>query len=271
LALLFLLPACGGGIPLDEDAVFQPRKSLTPSTFDYDNADLDEVFFEADDGTRLNAWHIDREDSRATVLYFGGQGFNLVLAREFVTHMLADVPVDLFMVDYRGYGRSEGEPEVAQLKSDGLRAYDVLTERHGVEPAEIFIHGHSMGSFVASFVAQEREVAGLVMEAAATDVDGWTDALVPWYLRLFLSFDVSESLAGESNLERVRRIDVPSLFLVGSKDVITPPELTRELHEASGAATKQLVVVDGGEHNGLEAKPAFRRAYTEFIEAHAPD
>lgn len=267
LLVLVLLPACGGGIPLDEDAVFQPRASLTPSTFDYENATLEELFFEADDGTRLNAWHIDRDDSRVTVLYFGGQGFNMVLARDFVTHMLADVPVDLFMIDYRGYGRSEGEPTVAQLKSDGLRAYEVLTERRGVGPGDIIVQGHSMGTFVASYVALEREVAGLVMESGATDVEGWTDALVPWYLRLFLRFDVGANLAGESNVERVQRIEVPSLFIVGADDVITPPELTRELHEASAARDKTLEIIDKGDHNGLEAKPAFRSAYREFVES----
>jgi hypothetical protein len=262
VAILFC--ACGGGIPLDEDAVFQPRESLTPGTFAYENATLEEVFFEAEDGTRLNAWHIDRDESVATVLYFGGQGFNLVLSRAFVSEMLAEVPVDLFMVDYRGYGRSGGEPSVEKLKSDAVRAHEFLTERRGVDPATIVVHGHSMGTFVASYVATRKTVAALVMESGVTDVDGWTRALVPWYLRLFLKFDVSEALAEESNLERIRQIEVPTLFLVGSNDPITPPELSEKLHRESAADDKQLVEVEGGDHNGLYEYEAYRDAYEGF-------
>lgn len=257
--------ACGGGIPLTEETLFQAKPSLTPATFDYANATLEEVHFEAEDGTELYGWHIDRSPSRATVMYFGGQGFHLVLSRAFVDDMLREVPADLFLVDYRGYGGSNGTPSVDKLKSDALQAWAVLTERRGVDPGEIVVHGHSMGSFVATHLAAERPAAGLVLESGVTDVKGWTRAVMPWYLRLFVGFEIAESFEGESSLERVGRIISPSLFVVGDKDAVTPPTLTRQLHEASAAASKRLTVVEEAEHNNLHDFDGFLNAYRDFL------
>jgi uncharacterized protein len=264
--LALALVGCRARIPFDEQAVFQPRQTLDAATFNYPNASFEEVVVEVEPGIDLYGWHITRADARHTVLYFGGQGFHLVLARDFVTPMLAKVPVNLFIVDYRGYGRSEGGPGVDVLKQDALELHRVLTEDRGVPPEQVIVHGHSMGSFVATHVAAEREVGALVLESPVTDVDGWTRALIPGIFRWFVAFDVPPSLAGESNLERVARIEQPSLFLVGSKDPITPPKLTAELFAASAATTKVQQVIEGGEHNGLVSEPVFIDAYAEFVQ-----
>lgn len=268
----FLLPAltlsavaCSARIPLDEDGVFQPRRTLDAQTFDFGNASFEEVIVETDDGVELYAWHITREPASKTVLYFGGQGFHLVLAREFVEDMLARVPVNLFLVDYRGYGRSGGKPSVAGLKADALQVYDRLAQN--VDADEIVVHGHSMGSFVASYVAAERGVAGLVLESPVTEVEGWTKALVPGLLRLFLKFDVDPALAAESNVARVGEVVSPTLFFVGSDDPITPPALAMELAEASAAKDKKLVLIEGGNHNDLSGFEPFVASYADWVAA----
>ncbi|MEM6926186.1 MAG: alpha/beta fold hydrolase, partial [Myxococcota bacterium] len=249
----------------DEGGVFQNKRTLDAHTFDYDNASFEEVLVDAGDGVELYAWHITREPAAKTVLYFGGQGFHLVLAREFVTDMLADVPVNLFLVDYRGYGRSSGEPTVAGLKQDALAIYDLLTTERGVPPADLVVHGHSMGSFMASYVAAERPVAGLVLESPVTEVEGWTKALVPGLLRVFLKFDIQPELAAESNTQRVGTITAPTLMMVGSEDPITPQALAEELHAASAAGDKRLVVIEGGNHNDLPSFDVFVDAYASYV------
>ncbi len=259
--------ACSATIPLDEAGVFQAKRTLDANTFDFANATFEEFTVTADDGVDLYAWHVVREPAAHTVLYFGGQGFHLVLARKFVADMLADVPVNLVLVDYRGYGRSGGEPTVASLKADALTVYDFVTEERGVAPESLVVHGHSMGSFMASHVAAERDLAGLVLESPVTEVEGWTKALVPGLLRLFLKFDIAPELRAESNVERVGRIEVPTLFFVGSEDPITPPTLAEELRDASTAEDARLVVIDGGDHNDLSGYDAFVGAYASWVSA----
>lgn len=259
------LIGCRARIPFEEQAVFQAKRTLDAHTFDFANATFEEVRIETADGVELYGWHIDRSPSQRTVLYFGGQGFHLVLAHDFVSRMLADVPVDLFVMDYRGYGRSEGEPRVEALKQDALRVFEVLTEERGVPAEEIVIHGHSMGSFIASHVAAEREVSGLVLESGLTNVDEWSKALVPGLFRLFLKIDIAPSLLAESNVDRVARIEAPSLFIVGSEDPITPPKLTEALFEASAATSKRVVQIAEGQHNDLVRESAYIEAYRTFV------
>lgn len=255
---------CRATVPIDENAVFAPRRALDAHTFDFANASYQEVPFQAADGTELYAWHIQREDAAHTVLYFGGQGFYLVLAHDFVADMLAHVPVNLFIVDYRGYGRSAGEPTVEALKSDALRAFQVLLDR-GVPPEQILVHGHSMGSFVATHVSAEHDVAGLILESPVTEVEGWSKEVLPALARAFLKLEPSPALKAESNLERVAATTEPTLFLVGTDDPITPPALTEQLHDASAASQKRQVLIEGGGHNGLHTDPAFTDAYATFV------
>ncbi|NBC30944.1 MAG: alpha/beta fold hydrolase, partial [Spirochaetes bacterium] len=143
-------------IPVNEDTLFQPKESVTIGTFDHPEASLEEIFFESEDGTRVNAWHLSHPEARATVLLFGGYGFYLVQSRPYIDHFL-EQGVNALLVDYRGYGRSEGEPTVAALKEDGLAAWETLTGDLGADPRTIVVHGHSLGTFMATYVAEQRE------------------------------------------------------------------------------------------------------------------
>ncbi|MEO0601098.1 MAG: alpha/beta hydrolase, partial [Myxococcota bacterium] len=90
-------------------------------------------------------------------------------------------------------------------------------------------------------------------------------ALVPGLLRVFLKFDIQPELAAESNTTRVGTITVPTLLMVGSEDPITPQELAEELHDASAADAKQLLVIEGGSHNDLPSFDAFVDTYASYI------
>jgi pimeloyl-ACP methyl ester carboxylesterase len=184
--------------------------------------------------------------------------------------------VNALLWDYRGYGRSDGSPGVDELKHDALAVYDSLRARHDVSPERLLVWGHSLGSFLATHVATEREVAGVVLENPATAVDDWVGHLIPWYVRLFLGVDVDPALRGESNLKRVRTLEAPLLMVAGAEDNVTNPDMARQLHEAAGSADKKLIVVEDGGHNGLYDDPEVREAYRDLVgkvkaDAPAPD
>jgi fermentation-respiration switch protein FrsA (DUF1100 family) len=272
-------------VRVDEGDVFLPKPSITPASF----AEADSVghgvrfeeitFASADsvapDGTvlgdslRLNGWLLTRPDARGTVLFFGGNGFYLVQARGYV-QALTRLPVNILFWDYRGYGKSGGQPSVSGFKRDALAAYDWLVQTRGVRPNQVVLHGHSLGSFMALHVENERETAGVVLENPATNVDGWVKALTPWIARLFVNIEVDERLRGEDNLDRARRMTAPLLVVGGTKDQVTPPDMARALHEAATAPSKDLLLLDGGGHNGLYARPAYDAAYRALLDRALP-
>lgn len=243
-----------------------PKPSITPATFTQDGVTLEEhtMYTSEPDSVALNAWWLVPDEAESTVLFFGGQGFYLVQSTGYVDTFAA-LPARALMWDYRGYGKSEGEPTVAHLKQDALAVYHYVTEELDVEPEQLVVHGHSLGTFMATYLANERTVGGVVLENPATNVEAWEKALLPWYLRLFLGFDFDETLRAEDNRTRIAAIEVPLLIVGGSDDGITPPEMAETLYEDARASSKELVIVEGGGHNELYASETMRTAYRSLL------
>ena len=259
-----VLTACSS-ITIGEQDVLYPKPSVTPQTFDLEGVSLTDTTIPVTDSVDINAWHLTQPDAQATVLFFGGNGFYLVQSKGYL-RALTRPPANALLWDYRGYGRSDGSPGVDELRHDALAVYDTLVARPDVSADRVVVWGHSLGSFLATHVAAEREVAGVVLENPATTVDDWVDHLIPWYIRLFLGVDVDSALRAESNLKRVRHLQAPLLVVAGSDDNVTNPKMARRLHEQAGSPDKTLIVVEEGSHNGLYDDPEVQAAYQQLVQ-----
>ena len=255
-------------IQIQEEDVFLPKPSITPQTFTSDAVDLKEHFVDSD-SVRLNAWHLTRPDARGTILFFGGNGFYLVQSRGYV-EALTDFSVNVLMFDYRGYGKSTGTPGVNGFKRDALRMYDYAVDSLGASPERMLVHGHSLGTFMASHTATERDVAGVILENPATDVQGWINGLAPWFVRLFVDFEIAEPLQDESNIAVLKKVDVPLLIFAGQNDNVTRPEMAKTLYDEAISSSKNLVVVDSAGHNYLYRDSTYTAAYEDLIGGSLP-
>jgi len=258
------LVACSA-ITIDEETVFQPKPSVTPETFNLDGVALDVQSIPVADSVSVDAWYLTQPSAQATVLFFGGNGFYLVQSRGYL-RALSRPPVNALLWDYRGYGRSEGSPSAETLRQDALAVYDSLITQPSVTPERLLVWGHSLGSFLATYVASQRSVGGVVLENPATNVEDWTSHLFPWYIRLFLGVDVDPALKEDDNLERIRQLEVPLLVVGGEDDPVTDPEMARRLHAEAASEQRQLVLVEGGAHNGLYDAPEVQDAYHDLVE-----
>ncbi|MEE4311409.1 MAG: alpha/beta hydrolase [candidate division KSB1 bacterium] len=252
-------------VELTERDAFDIKRTIRPDYFQNTPYSIEEVLFDADDSLRLNGWHMTRDGSRGTVLYFGGNGFVMVSSYHIIKAFL-DQNVDLFVFDYRGYGENPGAPTVSGLKEDGLAAYDYLINEKRVDPEELVIHGHSLGTFVAAYVATQREASGLVLECPITDAQDWTGRLVPWFLKPFINFDIDPALKENSNLVRVSSVDIPLLVFAGGQDKVTPPGMAETIYETAGSASKRIVVIEDGGHNDLPNRKEYADALNAFYD-----
>lgn len=144
--------------------------------------------------------------------------------------------------------------------------YDSLIARPEITSSRLLVWGHSLGSFLATHVAAERTVDGLVLENPATNAEDWVDHLFPWYLRLLLDVEVADALRAQDNLSRIRGIDVPLLVITGADDQVTDAEMGQRLYEAANSAYRRLVEVDDGSHNELYEEADVRSAYRALID-----
>ena len=270
--LCWLLAACSTTLQIEEKNFIRPDKLTgTTPTRKLDQASLQAAQLETQmteltvtgSGTAtLHGVLLRRPNAVATVLYFGGNAFHLDDSAKDLAKELATCPINLMVFDYRGYGRSDGEPTVANMQQDALALFDSASAQF---PDGVFVHGHSLGSFVAAYVAQQRPVRGLVLEGTANHALGWTQANVPWYVQPFVTVEVSSSLQDIDNTKVLAHFTRPSLILAGSQDRVTPPDLGRKVFEAMPAGAKEFVLVDGAKHNDILSHAEAVTSYCSFL------
>jgi fermentation-respiration switch protein FrsA (DUF1100 family) len=264
LFLLLLLYSSCTTIEINEEDAFDNHQTVTPESFNSDVLELSNQTVVTDDGLELDTWTLTRPDAEATLLYFGGNGFLMVKSRP-VIQAYSTMPVNLVLFDYRGYGLSSGEPTVAGVESDARAMFSYADSLSEALSQPMYIHGHSMGSFLSSYTAERNDVAGYILESPVSEVSGWTKRLVPWLLRPFVRFDIDSDIASQNNLDRVSSIQKPLLIIGGTDDNITPFEMAEELYEESASADKTLKSIDGGAHNDLPYFDEYAIAIQTFI------
>jgi len=191
-----------------------------------------EIFFSANKDRKLHGWLVPHPKPAATLLFFHGNAGNISHRLEKIK-ILHDAGVTTFIIDYSGYGKSEGKPSEKNLYEDGVAAYEKLT-------GPVVLYGESLGSAVAIEIALQKKVAGIILEGAFTSLKALAKKHFP-----FLS-----GLAGDEydNLEKIGRVSAPVLFIHATHDEICPFNGARELYEKT-TAPKQSLWLESGGHN----------------------
>ncbi len=216
----------------------------------------------------LNGALFSRAGAKALVLYFPGNSF--VLSEDY-TNVLAiydALPVDVLILDFRGYGASTGVASIDGLISDALPEYDYARALPHYIGRPVIVHGHSLGSFMAGAVAQQRKIDALILESSATTAEEWVQGFVDD--SIFIRRGVVEgNLQGKGNLALMATLNEPVLFVVGEKDQTTRSAMSTKLFEAAKvpAAMKELLIVSGAGHNNATADPRFGSAFLRLIAA----
>lgn len=263
LVFLFSAISCTT-IEITESDVFDAHRTITPATFDVNAFNFNPHTIVTEDGESLDAWFLQRDDAVATVLYLGGNGFLMVKSRPLI-QAYATLPVNLLLIDYRGYGLSSGDPTVRGVQEDTRAAFRFVTSDAVPQTDKIFVHGHSMGSFLATIITDENTVDGYILESPVTEVDRWTKRLIPWVMRPFIRFQIDEDVKAQSNSDKVASITTPLLIMGGTADDVTPIRMAEELYDISASPQKKLVKISGGGHNDLPNRALYRQSLREFI------
>jgi pimeloyl-ACP methyl ester carboxylesterase len=210
----------------------------------------------AADGTRLRGWMLRGTSvPAAVVIYFGGNA-------EEVSWTVADDrwpdAWSIVALNYRGYGASEGAPGEPVLLADGIAIYDAVVRRADVDRQRIVAFGRSLGTAVATRLAAERPLAGVVLASPFDSLAAVGQKHYPWLPVSLLLRHRFETLAD------ARRSHVPLLAIVAAEDSIVPPERSRALFDA-WAGPKAWQLVPGADHNTLGADDAFWEGIANFL------
>ncbi len=173
---------------------------------------------------------------RPAVIYAHGN-YELIGNRLDELRAYNDAGMDLLLVEYPGYGSSEGGPSQESATRAFAAGYDWLAARAGVDGAKIIGHGFSLGGGVVCALSRVRRLRALILQSSFTGVYYYTRRM---FLPDFILRDPFDNLAA------VAAFKGPVLILHGTRDSIVPPENGRELHRASPGS--KLVMLECG-HN----------------------
>lgn len=213
----------------------------------------------------LNGWWIPTTSSEARILlYLHGNGQNIGANVEYAQRF-QQLGFSVLMIDYRGYGRSEGKfPTEDQVYQDAQAAWDYLVQQRGIPPQEIFVYGHSLGGAVAIDLAVSNStMAGLIVEGSFTSIRDMADdrgnyGFLPLELILTQRFD---------SISKIKSLSIPLLLIHGTSDQIVPAAMSEVLFDAAHVP-KQLLLVPGAGHNdvAMVAGDQYRQKIQQFVE-----
>ena len=198
------------------------------------------VSLKAADGTRLHAWWIAGSNKELATLHLHGNGGNIT-HRSLTARNITAAGSSVLLLDYRGYGKSEGRPSEKGLYKDAEAAYDWIAAQ-GYSPEQIFIHGESLGTAVATYLATKRKSKGLILEAPFTSAKAMAGEVLPVIGPLLMW--------GYNSRGRIKDIHVPVLFIQGDRDEVVPYRLGQQLFAAANEP-KSFWTIAGATHNDL--------------------
>ena len=248
------------GVPLfmwffQEQMLFLPRSLDSRLT---SRPNVEEVSIVAADGAKLHGWLV-KGDAAPTplVIYFGGNAEEVSwltgVADQFAGW-------SLLLVNYRGYGESEGKPGEKELLGDGLVIHDYAKRRPDVNPERIVAMGRSLGSGVAVHLAAHRHLRGVILVSPY-------DSIVEVAKRHYPFLPVSLMLRHRfDSLARAPQIEAPLLCLVASEDRIIPGKHSRALYEAWRGA-KAWREISRSDHDSIAGEPEYWRSISDFLKA----
>ena len=203
---------------------------------------------------QIHGWWISanslNQDLKGVLLYLHGNSVNIGVNVE-QAYRFYKLGFDVFLVDYRGYGLSQGNfPSEVQVYQDVEIVWDYLINQRGIEPKDIFVYGHSLGGAIAIELATRHpEMAGLIIQGSFTSMSDvvhnmGTYRIFPINLLLHQRFD---------SMTKLQKLKIPIMLIHGRLDELLPASMSERLFQASSAEIKDLYLVPDAGHNNVAA------------------
>ena len=231
---------------------------FTPSDF---NLAYDDVYFLTSDGFKLNGWFIKASKPIATILFCHGNAGNISHRVEFIK-MFNEAGFDVFIFDYRGYGKSEGKPDEKGLYLDAMASYKYMVDEKKIPPDSIVLYGESIGGNVAIDLALKMEAGFLISYASFTSAIDMGKRLFPFIPRGFLKLIASVEFDAGS---KTKNIQIPKLIMHSEDDEIVPFALGEKLFK-DASPPKEFYAMKGGHNEAIFVNPEeFIKKIKEFV------
>ena len=221
--------------------IYKPLRDMA-ATPEGHGLPYDDIEFHAADGVRLNGWYVPCAGAGRLLMFFHGNTRNISYCLDSVS-LFHRLGFDVFLFDYRGYGRSDGSPGEQGTYLDAEAAWRYLVNVRRVDPSSIVMLGRSLGAAIASWLAVTHPPRALVIESTFTSLPDVAAEIYPYLPARLLArhhYPVAQYLP---------RIHCPLLIVHSPED-----EITRFHHATALLAVanepKELFEISGRHYDG---------------------
>lgn len=205
-------------------------------------------------GTTLRGWLINR-DADNLLIYYGGNAEEVSFQLSRFAQLNEQA---VLLLNYRGYGESEGEPSEQALVEDALYVFDKAPELLGWQPKKISLLGRSLGSGVAVQVASQRQVDRVILVTPFASILSMAQAHYPW-------LPVESLLKHPFNsAKHIRKVTAPLFILLAEYDDVVPHSSSRRLL-LSAQSPIQSHIITNSNHVTISDSPEFISLVRSFI------
>ena len=232
-----------------------PGRTLTMTPVDA-GMDFHDVSFKTSDGLTLHGWFIAGRRPQV-LLFFHGNAGNISHRLESI-RQFQGLGLSVFIIDYRGYGQSDGKTTEKGIYRDADAAWRYLTEERGISSSNIVIFGRSLGASVASWLAAQRQPMALIVESSFTSVPDIAQEIYPWLPVRWMSRH------GHSTLDYVRDVHCPILVIHSRDDEIIPFHHGEAIF-ASANESRTLLTLRGTHNDAFLQDEAYIEGVRTFL------
>lgn len=238
-----------------EKIIFLPTK-LNPNFQFKFNQPFEERNFITSDGNKLNGLLFKAENSKGLLFYLHGNAGNLS-SWGFAAETYTRLHYDVFILDYRGYGKSEGKIEnQQQLFDDVTLVYNTLKKEY--EENSIIITGYSIGSGIASYLAATNHPKKLILQAPYYNLSDMMRQKMPFIPTFILKYKLE-------NNQYLQNCNCPVYLFHGKEDTVIPFQSSQKLQKECNCVS-QLILLDNLGHNGMNENSMYQSEIEKILQ-----
>ena len=223
-----------------EKVIFLPEPIDTEYVYQF-KFDFEEVNLKTADNQTINALHIKAKNPKGIILYFHGNQGNLIRWGK-ITSYFTQFNYDVFVIDYRGYGKSTGDYNETQMYNDALLSYQHVKKQFSEE--NIIVYGRSLGTTFAIKVGSENNPKHVILEAPFYNLHHAANFKYKVIPKFILNFKFKSN-------EYISKIKSPITIFHGTADKTTPIDGAKQLFELISTTDKEFIPLEKGTHHNV--------------------
>ena len=238
-----------------EQLLFKPEKLPSDFKFYYDNQKTEEYNLTTRDGAVINGLHFMVDNPKGVVLYLKGNSKSIKGWGKFAVDFTRN-GFDVFMVDYRGFGKSTGRRSHKHIKRDLQLVYDEMKKK--VEEKYIILYGRSLGSGFATKLASMNNPRKLILDAPYYSLTKVTARYAPFMpLSVLMKYPMP-------TYKWIKYVQCPIHIIHGTNDNLIPFKTSVKLSKINPKITRLYTVIGGG-HKDLNNFESYHKMLAEIL------